>query len=86
MKDIIILGVMINKPTEGSASRFQSVITKYGCNIRTRIGLHDTDNVYAGETGLILLELTGNAEECSRLEIELKELDGIEIQKMIFSK
>ena len=85
MKEVRILGVMINDPSKG-ADRIQKILTKYGCSIRTRLGLHDIDEDYASETGLMLLELYGDREECLRLENELLVLDGVDVQKMVFRK
>ena len=85
MKEVRILGLMINDPTKGS-EKIQSILTNYGCCIRTRLGLHDMDDEIARETGLMLLELTGDMQECLRLENELLALDGLEIQKMVFRK
>lgn len=85
MKEVRILGVMINEPSK-EAGLIQNILSKYGCSIRTRLGLHDIDEGYATDTGLMLLELTGDLQECQRLENELLALDGIEIQKMVFRK
>ena len=85
MKEVRILGVMINDPSQG-ADKIQNILTKYGCSIRTRLGIHDIDEEYARETGLMLLELLGDMQECLRLENELLELDGVEVQKMVFRK
>jgi hypothetical protein len=85
MKEVRILGVMINDPSKGS-DKIQSILTKYGCSIRTRLGLHDVEEDYAHETGLMLLELIGDMKECLRLENELLSLEGVEVQKMVFRK
>jgi len=85
MKEVRILGIMINDPTKGS-DKIQGILTKYGCSIRTRLGLHDMDEELARETGLILLELIGDMQECLRLENELLALEGVEVQKMVFRK
>ena len=85
MKEVRILGVMINDPSKG-ADRIQKILTKSGCSIRTRLGLHDIDEDYASETGLMLLELYGDREECLRLENELLVLEGVDVQKMVFRK
>jgi hypothetical protein len=85
MKEVRILGVMINDPAKG-ADKIQSILTKYGCVIRTRLGMHDMDEEYASDTGLMLLELIGDMHECLRLENELLALDGVEVQKMVFRK
>ena len=85
MKEVRILGVMINDPSKG-AEKIQSILSKYGCSIRTRLGMHDMDEEYSTETGLMLLELIGDMQECLRLENELLELDGVDVQKMVFRK
>jgi len=85
MKQVRILGVMINDLAKG-ADKIQSILTKYGCVIRTRLGMHDMDEEYAGDTGLMLLELVGDMNECLRLENELLALEGIDVQKMVFRK
>jgi hypothetical protein len=85
MKEVRILGVMIDDPSKG-ADKIQNILTKYGCSIRTRLGLHDIDEDYAKETGLMLLELAGDMQECLRLENELLALEGVDVQKMVFRK
>ncbi len=85
MKEVRILGVYINERVK-AAERIQPILTKYGCAIRTRLGLHTTDSAYAEDTGLILLELTGEPEECLRLENELLLIDDLDVQKMVFKR
>jgi hypothetical protein len=85
MKEVRIMGVYVNNRVKEIA-RIQPILTKYGCTIRTRLGLHSTDNDYAEDTGLILLELTGDTEECLRLENELLAIDELDVQKMVFRK
>jgi len=85
MKEVRVLGVMINDPSKG-ADRIQNILTKYGCTIRTRLGIHDIDEDYASDTGLMLLELAGDMQECLRLENELLALEGVDVQKMVFRK
>ncbi len=85
MKEVRVLGVMINDPAKG-ADKIQNILTKYGCSIRTRLGIHDIDEEYASETGLMLLEIIGDMQECLRLENELLALEGVDVQKMVFRK
>jgi len=68
------------------AGKVQAILTKYGCSIKTRLGLNDPDENEPGAEGLILLELTGDNSEWLKLENELLELDEVEISKMDFSK
>ena len=79
------MGVYVNNRVK-EVARIQPILTKYGCTIRTRLGLHSIDNEYAEDTGLILLELTGDAEECLKLENELLAIDELDVQKMVFRK
>lgn len=85
MKEIRILGVYVNR-SKDDTQQIQEILTRYGCSIRTRLGLHDTDEEYYDDRGLILLELFGDAEEALRLENELLAIDFVEVQKMTFHK
>ncbi|HQH27572.1 MAG TPA: hypothetical protein PLP17_09275 [Oligoflexia bacterium] len=62
----------------------QALLTEYGCNIRSRIGLHHVDNNVCSHQGLILLEMFGDEAECRKLAAKLTALDGVEVQQMIF--
>jgi len=85
MSEIRILGIYISDRVK-DAARIQPILSRYGCSIKTRLGLHDTDDLYAENSGIILLELVGDPEECLRLENELLQIDELEVQKMIFSR
>ena len=39
------------------AVKVQSVLTKYGCNIKVRLGLHEVSNDFCSNDGLIVLEV-----------------------------
>lgn len=78
-----VLGIRVeNSPEEVRA--IQEILTKYGCSIRTRLGLHDPEDTESGDSRLILLQLTGNPEEFPKLEEELMRIGGIQIRKMVF--
>ncbi len=83
MSEIRVLGVLVKTQSE-AALKVQEILTKYGCSIRTRLGLHTPDISACDSCGLILLELTGNVDESIRLENELWALDGVKVQKMVF--
>lgn len=83
MSEIRILGVFVKTRGE-AAQNVQEILTKYGCSVRTRLGLHTPDTNSCKSCGLILLELTGNPDECLRLENELWALEGVKVQKMVF--
>jgi len=83
MEQIRILGIHISQRVK-EASKIQDILTKYGCSIRTRLGLHDIKDNYCSSIGLILLELHGEASELLNLENELLKIEGIDVQKMNF--
>jgi hypothetical protein len=83
-KEIRILGVLITN-REKEAGRVQDILTKFGCCIKTRLGLHETPNDSgSSQLGLILLELIGDTGEMDKLEKQLGELGGIQLKKMVF--
>lgn len=83
MKETWIMGIHVSDRGH-DASRLQAILTKYGCTIRTRLGLHETDHETVSDGGIILLELTGEPSEFSKLENELLSIDGITVKKMVF--
>lgn len=56
-----IIGVNIENRIE-SAIEFQKIITKFGCDIRTRVGLHSAEKEACANNGIILLEVIGEGE------------------------
>lgn len=85
MNEIIVFGIYIQERSK-NALAVQNLLTKFGCSIKTRLGLHEVIDGYCSNSGLILIELTGDKSEIENLEYELRKLNGIEIQKMIFKK
>ena len=85
MNEIVVLGIYIQERSK-NASAVQNLLTKFGCSIKTRLGLHEVVDNYCSNSGLILIELTGDKKEMESLEQELRKLGDIEIQKMVFKK
>ena len=83
-KEIRILGVIIND-RQKEAGKVQSVLTEFGCSIKTRLGLHEVSNELCSSSGLLLLELTGEVSQMDKLENELKKIEGTQTQRMIFT-
>lgn len=82
-KEIRILGVLITD-RQKEAGKVQTVLSKFGCSIKTRLGLHEVINDLCSSSGLIILELTGSTSDMDKLEKELKEIGGTQTQRMIF--
>ncbi|HIS36600.1 TPA: hypothetical protein IAC10_08230 [Candidatus Scatousia excrementigallinarum] len=51
-----IIGVNLTDRAESSIE-FQEILTKYGCSIRTRIGLHHPEQGVCTNRGVVLLDL-----------------------------
>jgi hypothetical protein len=67
------------------AGDIQKVFTTYGCNIKTRMGLHEVHENSCLPGGLILLEVIGDGEELKKFEKALAAIKGIEVKKMVFT-
>lgn len=58
------------------APEVQEVLTKFGCTIKTRLGLHEAGDV-CSEEGILILQLVGEKEEMFGLEKALNQMDGV---------
>lgn len=83
MKEIRILGILIID-RQKEVGKVQELLTKFGCTIRTRLGLHEVSDEICSPSGLILLELYGETAEMDKLENSLLAIEGIKVQKMVF--
>ena len=77
-----IFGVHISQRVK-SVPEVQAVLTKYGCNIRTRLGLHDADATTCSPSGLLIIDAFGA--EVEDFYTELKALEGVDTQRMDFA-
>jgi hypothetical protein len=83
MEQLTILGIMVQQKAQ-LALKLQDIFSKYGCCIKTRLGLNELEIPGTGSAGLIILELMGDKDECLRLENEIMKLEGVNVQKMLF--
>jgi hypothetical protein len=84
-KEIWILGIYISDRMKES-QKVQNILTKYGCSIKTRLGLHEVKDDYCSTSGIILLELLGDLSECIKLENELLKIENVDVKKMVFTQ
>ncbi len=82
-KDHIILGVHITDRIK-HVTEIQRLFTEYGCNIKTRLGLHEASDTVCSPNGLVLLEMIGDNHTCFELMYKLNQVEGVECQKMVF--
>lgn len=79
----IFLGIEVGNREE-DATKVQSLLTEYGCSIKTRLGMHEAGNL-CSSMGLIILEFVlGREEKVIALETELKKLESVKVRKMEF--
>ncbi len=78
-----VLGIMITNRI-ANAQQVQKLLTEFGCNIKTRLGLHEVNEDSCSTTGLIILELFGKENDSLELERQLRNIQGIQVQKMLF--
>ncbi len=79
----LILGVHLTDRVS-EAVEVQKAFTEFGCDIKTRVGLHDADGRVCGPGGVILLELVGGEEAADKLAARLVAISGVEVQRMVF--
>ncbi len=76
-----IMGILVEREKE-VVQTVQKILTSYGCNIRTRLGVNE---IFFGQpAGLIILELKGDAVQRSLLEKDLKALEKVHVRTMVF--
>lgn len=80
----MILGVHVTDRAK-KATDIQKLFTEYGCNIKTRIGLHDASENACSPAGMIVLEVVGDESVCHEMADKLNAIEGVEVQKMMFS-
>lgn len=85
MAKCCILGVHVTDRVRDAAS-IQGICTEFGCNIKTRLGLHDVLGEFCSPSGIILLELVGEQTACEELAKRLNAVEGVEVQKMVFGE
>ncbi|MGE5425388.1 MAG: hypothetical protein ACM3N9_08480 [Syntrophothermus sp.] len=82
-KEKWILGIHVSNQVK-EIHKVQPILTKFGCSIKTRLGIHDICDEFPNSRGLLLIELTGNPAEFPKLENELLSIDGLDVRKMVF--
>lgn len=79
----IIMGIQVGD-REAEAVKVQELLTKHGCIIKTRLGLHEAGNLCSSK-GLIILEfIAGKDEEVKILMDALQKIEDISVDTMTF--
>ncbi|NOQ25052.1 MAG: hypothetical protein GQ564_06785 [Bacteroidales bacterium] len=83
MREKRIIGINVLDRIK-EAGRTQKVLSKYATSVKTRLGFHELSDDVCSRNGFIILELTGEITKWDKLENELNEIGGINVQKMSF--
>jgi hypothetical protein len=79
-----IIGVHITDRVKNVPS-VQTVLTNFGCFIKTRLGLHEISDSSCSPSGLLIVELLGDSGKSDEFINALQAIEGVDVQKMIFT-
>jgi hypothetical protein len=83
MNELRILGLNVFDRIK-EAGRTQSVLSKYAHCIRTRLGFHELTSEVCSRDGFIILELAHSRGDWDKLQQELSDIGGVNLQVMSF--
>ncbi|XMB72920.1 hypothetical protein RJI07_03175 [Mycoplasmatota bacterium WC30] len=83
MSRYTIMTVLISHRND-CAEAVQLQLTKFGCNIKMRLGMHEASSI-CSEDGLIILQLTGDKSEINSLSDNLNAIKGVKTQMITLS-
>ena len=75
-----IMAVIISKRI-AEAVKVQQALTRHGCIIKLRVGLHEAGDVCADD-GLVLLHLCGTKKDVAALKTDLNKIKGVKAKTM----
>ena len=70
-----IIAIRLESRTQ-NANNLQQILTRSGCNIKVRLGLHDVSDDYCANDGIIILQVCGKDEELQLLLDNINKMDG----------
>lgn len=83
MEKVAVMGIKIGDRVN-SSKEVQTILTEYGCIIKTRLGLHEAGKGECARAGLVILELVGDKSQWEELQNKLENIQGVEVQNMKF--
>ncbi|HPE33981.1 MAG TPA: hypothetical protein PLI65_04210 [Bacteroidales bacterium] len=83
MKQIKIIGILIRDRIK-EAGKMQTLLSAHNHIIQSRLGFHELSDEKCSRTGIILLTLNGTSDQWIAFDKDLKAVEGIEVQNMLF--
>ncbi|MCD4812245.1 hypothetical protein K8S19_00910 [bacterium] len=65
------------------AVKIQEVLTKHGCSIQMRLGMHEAAGDSCAEDGLIILKITPGQEVVNNLTADLQAVGDVEVKAVL---
>ena len=76
-----IIGVRVNHRV-ANAVGLQELLTKFGCNIKLRVGLHETSEKFCADDGVIMLQVCGEKADLEAMLSALNAVEGIKAKML----
>ena len=71
-----IIAMRLDQRTQTAAS-VQETLTKFGCNIKARLGLHDLSDDFCANYGIVILQVCGEKDELDKILLALNEISSV---------
>lgn len=78
-----LMAVKIGARTE-HVPQVQEIFTKFGCNIRTRVGFHETSETQCSTDGYIIMQLAGKEAELKEMMDDLNSVSNVKAKFIEF--
>lgn len=79
--ETVIMALTI-EPRSKHAPNVQEILTKYGCIIKMRIGMHETGENDCSQRGLIVLHICAKKDQIEEFNQELLSIEGVKTNYM----
>lgn len=79
----MILGIHITERLV-HALPVQQVLTEFGNNIKTRLGLHEINDKDVSTGGILIIEFVGNDRKFHEFTDRLNAIEGVEAKQLVF--
>jgi len=79
----LICGIHITQRLE-HALQVQQVLSEFGNNIKTRLGLHEVNDPRGEPNGIVLIEFVGSEAMFDEFAQKLGGIVGVEVKQMVF--
>lgn len=77
----MVMVICVSKRSR-EALEVQKILTKNGCIIKTRLGIHEAEGDKCSECGIIVIETSASPSENNKMAAELSKLPGVKVTKV----